>query len=108
MKLHQMRHYIENIRQKGSLPQCSTDKTEALHRNIKRFYNDSNKGPNVKEQIVKKESRGTSFRAFQTELEQLGLSGPPLLSRQRLVEDEEEEDHGNDVDTGEPTVAVNF
>jgi hypothetical protein len=108
MKLHQMRHYVENIRQKGSLPQCSTDKTEALHRHIKGFYNDSSKGPNVEEQIVKKEARGTSFRAFQTELEQLGLSGPPLLRHQRLIEDEEEEGHENDSDEGERPVAVNL
>ena len=37
-KLHAMVHYAEWVRQKGSLPQFSTDCTEALHHIYKALY----------------------------------------------------------------------
>src|SRR5271170_5600009 len=43
-KLHAMVHYAEWVRQKGSLPQFSTDRTEALHQIYKRLWRASNKG----------------------------------------------------------------
>jgi len=43
-KLHAMEHYTDWVREKGSLPQVSTDCTEALHRIYKSLWRASNRG----------------------------------------------------------------
>ena len=56
-KLHFLRHYSQNIREKGVLPFCSTDRTEAYHRPIKDSYRASNRGAQATEFILRDEAR---------------------------------------------------
>ena len=53
LKLHYLHYYTEYICEKGALLQCSIDRSEALHRNLKAAFNASNKSANAKDFVVK-------------------------------------------------------
>jgi Plavaka transposase len=72
-KIHYAHHYPDYIRQKGTLPQCSTDRSEALHRAVKRAHEASNKGVNNEDFITVYESRHTGLQIFMSELKAMGL-----------------------------------
>ena len=72
-KLHYLRHYVEYVRRMGTLPQCSTDRSEALHRTLKAAFNASNKGANALDFVVKYERQQTGMKYFVTDLEAKGM-----------------------------------
>jgi Plavaka transposase len=67
-KLHAMTHYAEWVRQKGSLPQFSTDCTEALHRIYKAYWRASNKGHESDKTVCLNEWRTIGMLMFNEEL----------------------------------------
>ena len=67
-KLHAMVHYAEWVRQKGSLPQFSTDRTEALHRIYKRLWRASNKGHESDKIVCLNEWRTIGMLLFNEDL----------------------------------------
>ena len=68
IKLHQMRHYSDYIREKGSLPQYSMDHIEACHHIWKTLWCSSNKGHDAERQCVLWEWRQISFLQWNEEL----------------------------------------
>jgi hypothetical protein len=56
-KLHYFQHYSDYIRANGSLSFCSTNRTEAWHKQIKEAYRRSNKGPQALEFVLRDEAR---------------------------------------------------
>jgi len=68
MKLHYLRHYSNEIRQKGSLIHCSTDRTEPWHTPVKDSYSSSNKGPQRDKYIVRDEWRDHSLKVWEEQL----------------------------------------
>ena len=56
-KQHYFQHYGEWIKEKGPLPFCSTDRTEALHKLHKEDYKRSNKGAHFHEFLLRNETR---------------------------------------------------
>ena len=73
VKLHYQLHYCEWIRQKGTLPQCSTDNSEAAHRAVKSAQAVSNKGPNAEDFMTKYEARQTGLHLFINDLNAVGV-----------------------------------
>jgi hypothetical protein len=67
-KLHLMQHYADEIRRRGTLPQWSTENTEAFHRPIKVAYNSSNRGHSSMAYITRCDSLHFAFRGFLDEL----------------------------------------
>jgi hypothetical protein len=67
-KLHYPQHYADYIRAKGSLPQSSTDRSEALHKNVRKAFDASGKGANCEDFMVRYEGRQTTMRIFVLEL----------------------------------------
>lgn len=63
-KLHLMQHYAHAVRQKGSLPQCSTEYTEGFHRPVKQAYNASNRGSSALDYITRSDGTTVAFRRF--------------------------------------------
>jgi hypothetical protein len=63
-KLHLMQHYPDEIRRKGTLPQCSTEYTEGFHRPIKKAYNASNRGASALAYIVRSDGTNIALRRF--------------------------------------------
>jgi Plavaka transposase len=72
-KLHAMYHYTTWIRAKGTLPQYSTDRTEALHRLYKTLYRASNRGHDVAKFVCENEWRIIGMLMFNEELRQDAL-----------------------------------
>ena len=89
-KLHYLRHYAEYVREKGALPQCSTDRSEALHRNLKAGFNASNRGANAEDFVVRYEARQTGMKYF---LNGLLAKGHPI-SAVGLTELDEDKNMG--------------
>jgi len=75
-------HYVDYIRQKGTLPQCSTDRSEALHQAVKRAHEASNRGANNEDFIVQTEARQTGLRHFISELRR---GGNPLWEQRGQI-----------------------
>ena len=67
-KLHAMVHYPEWVREKGSLPQFSTDCTEALHRIFKALWRASNKGHESDKTVCLNEWRILGMLLYNEEL----------------------------------------
>jgi hypothetical protein len=62
-KMHYLRHYPESVRNKGSLPSYSTDRTEIWHKPLKSAYQRSNKKEEDAVRFILKEQAALS--AFQ-------------------------------------------
>jgi len=86
-KLHAMDHYSSWVRQKGSLPQFSTDRTEALHRIYKRLWRASNKGHESDQTVCMNEWRTIGMLIFNEELRQEAMKELRVV---RGVEDEDD------------------
>ena len=95
-KLHAMYHYTTWIRAKGTLPQYSTDRTEALHRLYKTLYRASNKGHNAVKFVCENEWRIIGMLMFNEELRQEAIeeinAGRRLIEPINAPEDDGEED----------------
>ena len=72
-KLHCFRHYTQNVREKGVLPFCSTDRTEPYHRPIKDSYRASNRGAQAGEFILRDEARDFGWEIWYQDLKRLVL-----------------------------------
>jgi hypothetical protein len=96
MKLHLPRHYADYVREKGSLPQCSTDKSEALHRNVRKAYDASNKGLNCEDSMVKFEGRQTGMRILISELRATGSNAERYKDTSYNDDTDPESDGGAD------------
>jgi len=64
-KLHYFQHYTEQIRLKGVLSFCSTNRTEEWHKTIKDAYRRRNKGPQSLEFCVRDEARRLAWRVWE-------------------------------------------
>lgn len=62
VKLHYFSHYAAYVKEKGCLPGCSTDRTEPLHKELKVYYRQSNKGPDKELFLLRSEAK---LRAFE-------------------------------------------
>jgi hypothetical protein len=67
-KLHYFQHYTEYIRAHGSLSFCSTNRTEAWHKQIKEAYRRSNKGPQAMEFVLRDEARRFAWSVWEDDL----------------------------------------
>ena len=103
-KLHLMQHYSDEVQRKGTLPQCSTENTEAFHRPVKQAYNSSNRGSSSTAYITRTDSINVSLRRFldeilgdmKTLLSQLPLGGG-TLSDSVLTSSEHEGDQATEL-----------
>src|SRR5205814_7537483 len=84
------------IKLKGVLTFCSTDRTEAWHKPLKRDYRKSNKGPQKMDFILKNERRITGWSYYNASLEERGL----LPEEWADGEEHEEEDEDYRIDAG--------
>src|SRR6266516_701462 len=95
-KLHAMIHYSNWMRQKGSLPQFSTDHMEALHRIYKHLWRASNKGHESDQMICMNEWRTIGMLIFNEELRREAMKELRMARREDEStlenEDLEEED----------------
>jgi hypothetical protein len=67
-KVHYFQHYTEYIRSHGSLSFCSTNRTEAWHKQIKEAYRRSNKGPQALEFVLRDEARRFAWGVWEDDL----------------------------------------
>jgi len=67
-KLHYLRHYTDWIRQHGTLPYSSTDRTELWHKPLEKAYRASNKGPQATEFILHDEARSLAWSIWESSL----------------------------------------
>jgi hypothetical protein len=67
-KVHYFQHYTEYIRAHGSLSFCSTNRTEAWHKQIKEAYRRSNKGPQALEFVLRDEARRFAWRVWEDDI----------------------------------------
>lgn len=79
-KLHLMQHYADEIRRKGSLPQCSTENTEPFHRPMKQAYNASNRGASALAFITRTDSIRVSLRRYLDDVLADWTTDPPRPS----------------------------
>jgi hypothetical protein len=104
-KLHAMYHYTTWIRAKGTLPQYSTDRTEALHRLYKTLYRASNKGHDAVKFICENEWRIIGMLMYNEELRQEAIeetnAGRCLIEPINVPEEDEEEEDEEEEDEGQ-------
>jgi hypothetical protein len=67
-KFHYLQHYTDQIRSKGVLSFCSTNRTETWHKTIKDAYRRSNKGPQSLEFCVRDEARRYAWAVWEADL----------------------------------------
>ena len=101
-KLHAMDHYTAWIRQKGSLPQYSTDRTEGLHSIYKRLWRASNKGHEADKTVAINEWRTIGMLMFNEELRQeamMEIRAARGLEEPRMLEGTEFDDGNEDAES---------
>lgn len=67
-KFHYLQHYTQQIRSKGVLSFCSTNRTETWHKTIKDAYRRSNKGPQSLGFCVRDEARRYAWAVWEADL----------------------------------------
>jgi hypothetical protein len=97
-KLHAMRHYTDWVREKGSLPQVSTDRSESLHRIYKSLWRASNKGHESDKTVCLNEWRTTGMLIHNEELRR---EAAQELKGSRLENEVEEEDDDANATAGD-------
>ena len=68
-RLHYFSHYAYAVREKGCLSDCSTDRTESLHKYLKEYYRKSNKGADYDLFLLRSESKLAAFETMIYKLE---------------------------------------
>jgi hypothetical protein len=69
MKLHFFSHYARAITEKGSLPACSTDRTEPYHKSFKESFQASNKGQGADIFILRRDAQWTAMERLVEKVE---------------------------------------
>jgi len=67
--MHAMSHCVQQIRDFGCPPFCSTNETEKGHQLIKAPWRDSNNGPQAFEFVLKDESRNYGLDCWEDDFE---------------------------------------
>ena len=62
-KIHYQRHYANTVREKGTLPSSSTDRTEPLHKLLKNAWRRSNKGKDSIDFVLKEHMTLAAFQS---------------------------------------------
>ena len=100
-KVHLSRHYVQEIREKGILPFCSTDRTEAFHRPIKDSYRASNRGHQASTFIVRDEARDFGWEIWYQDVKnmlQLDQDIQDDDAGQSLALDDQEQIHEDEIE----------
>src|ERR1700737_4684430 len=100
-RMHYFSHYSHAIREKGILPGCSTDRTEPSHKDMKRYYEMSNKKEGVEKSMCRSESRSTAMKKMKWRIERDGLHKPSGSGARVAQAEGDEEDIQADATTAE-------
>jgi hypothetical protein len=111
-RLHYFRHYAQSVREKGSLPSYSTDRTEIWHKWLKESWERSNKGVDSMEYILREHTRRNAFQEMLDSFgngDEKGQKGATRKTAQSegeviTLEEEEEEESSSVTRDGVPTL----